>query len=1237
MDFKHLTDVHTRRHAHRVQKNLERTAVFSERHVFDRNNLGNATLVTVTTCHLVTDGEATLLRDVDLDALQNARLEFVTLRDLVDFLFHRAGQGIEVVASHEDEGKNLVLEVFVTGHERRHRGNLRHVDHGEVLFVVNLAFADQEFMGFVVHDLAGSLATEEFEQVFAAGFLDLVDLDLEIGTDVLNRFLILFLALLVGLVLLAEDAGFKNHALHSRRSLEGRITDVAGLFAEDGAEQAFFRREFGFTLRGDLTDEDIIGADFGTHADHAVFVEVAERIFADVRDFAGEFFRTALGVADFEFVFFNMDRGERILDGEFFRDDDGVFVVVAVPREEADEDVLTESQFAVIGGHAVGQHVASLDEVTHAHDGLLVDAGILVTTFELAENVFVNRILAEEFVVFTETGQRHKVAIDHVATLHGNVAGVDEGHAAVVLGTHDRTRVEGGAAFEAGTHHGGFRTEQRHSLALHVRTHQGTVSVIVFEERDEASGHGHDLHRSHVHEVDVFHVFVADGDAFLTEHVRVFALVANDDVLFGEAVVVGEFGRSRSHLEGVFFVGSEVSDKVRNDLFHDIARLDVISRTAEVVEHGAVLHEQRFAVGHLHLEHLVHEAVEEVALTVVEVHADAVHFLAGKFELHEQVRVVNEALENAEVPLFFGELHDVALGILEVDQADDAVRGLDEAEVVHHGVRCEGVDKTDVRSFRSLNRAETAIVRVVHVTDFEARAFTGKATGTESGKTALVGKFGKRVHLVHELRQLAGTEERLHHGAHHTGVHEVARSRLFVFVVERQVFANHAGHAGKTHRNLVGEEFAHGTGTAVAQVVDIVEGVTIVAVVEADHVLDNGEEVRLGHRHLGDGRHLEIGNVELFGNFLEGREDGLVVDLRVQAVTTDFAQVVLARVVEEQVVKVVLRGLQVRSFVLLLVRNGVDGAEGLFAGTGLVGREGVVDEEVFLFRGKERDLFDAAFAEAFQLLVVNDSVGFDDNFTGRFVDNVLEDDTVDKDADTVVVKLFGFFSDIDFFGLLVEEVQNVLGSLETDATEHRGSGNLLLAVDDEVKDVAFGIEFDPRTTMRNDAALVVRTAVRLEFFVEAHTIRTVQLGNDNAFRTVHDERPVFGHDREFANQDVVLDFFLEAGIFAVLLEHAECESGVELHGVSKTAFTALGDAVFRNTETVLFVFQGEQTVGVCDRENILEDAFQADLQSLFLRNVLLKELLVGSLLDFDQVRKFQVEPVGGIVFSLRCH
>ena len=425
--------------------------------------------------------------------------------------------------------------------------------------------------------------------------------------------------------------------------------------------------------------------------------------------------------------------------------------------------------------------------------------------------------------------------------------------------------------------------------------------------------------------------------------------------------------------------------------------------------------------------------------------------------------------------------------------------------------------------------------------------------------------------------------------------------------MEGEVLADDARHAGKTHRNLVSEEFAHRTGAAVAQVVDIVLGITVFAVVEADHVFDDGQEVGLAHRRAGRFGESEflvhVVLLELLAHFLEDVEDLRSVDLSVQTVTTDFAQVVLARVVQEHGIEIVFGSLQVRSFVLLLVRDRVNRAEGFFAGLGLVVGKRVVDEEVFFVLGEENDLFHIAFTQAFELAFVDDGVRLDNDFTGRFVDDIVEDDTVDEFAHAVFVELFSFFGNDDFFGLLVEEVQDVLSGLEADAAEHGGGRNLLLAVDGEVEHVAFDVEFDPRTTMRNDAALVVGTAVRLELFVEAHTRGTVQLRNDNAFSTVDDERAVLGHDRKFANQDIVLDFFLKLGVFAVLFEHAKGERGIEFHVVGKSTFAAFRDAVFRDTEVILFVFQGEKPVRVGNRENVLEDTLQACGQALFLRDV----------------------------------
>ncbi len=69
MDFKHLTDVHSGRNAERVKHDVERSSVFKERHILLRKNSRNNALVTVTSCHFVSDGNSSSLREINADDL----------------------------------------------------------------------------------------------------------------------------------------------------------------------------------------------------------------------------------------------------------------------------------------------------------------------------------------------------------------------------------------------------------------------------------------------------------------------------------------------------------------------------------------------------------------------------------------------------------------------------------------------------------------------------------------------------------------------------------------------------------------------------------------------------------------------------------------------------------------------------------------------------------------------------------------------------------------------------------------------------------------------------------------------------------------------------------------------------------------------------------------------------------------------------------------------------------------
>ena len=83
---------------------------------------------------------------------------------------------------------------------------------------------------------------------------------------------------------------------------------------------------------------------------------------------------------------------------------------------------------------------------------------------------------------------------------------------------------------------------------------------------------------------------------------------------------------------------------------------------------------------------------------------------------------------------------------------DAAEWSLHEAELVDLRVGREVSDEADVRTFRSLDRADAPVVAVVNVAHVEPGALAGKAAWPKGRQPALVRQLGQRVVLVHELR-----------------------------------------------------------------------------------------------------------------------------------------------------------------------------------------------------------------------------------------------------------------------------------------------------------------------------------------------------------------------------------------------------------------------------------------------------------------------------------------------------
>ena len=109
-----------------------------------------------------------------------------------------------------------------------------------------------------------------------------------------------------------EHAHFDDGALNARGHAQRSVAHVRSLFAKDGAQKLFFRRHRAFALGRDLADENVARPHFRADIDDAGFVEILQRLFRDVGNVAGDFFRTELGVARHHLEFIDMDRSEDV-------------------------------------------------------------------------------------------------------------------------------------------------------------------------------------------------------------------------------------------------------------------------------------------------------------------------------------------------------------------------------------------------------------------------------------------------------------------------------------------------------------------------------------------------------------------------------------------------------------------------------------------------------------------------------------------------------------------------------------------------------------------------------------------------------------------------------------------------------------------------------------------------------------------------------------------------------------
>ncbi len=140
--------------------------------------------------------------------------------------------------------------------------------------------------------------------------------------------------------------------------------------------------------------------------------------------------------------------------------------------------------------------------------------------------------------------------------------------------------------------------------------------------------------------------------------------------------------------------------------------------------------------------------------------------------------------------------------------------------------------------------------------------------------------------------------------------------------------------------------------------------------------------------------------------------------------------------------------------------------------------------------------------------------------------------------------------------------------------------------------------------------------------VEEHPGRALELGHHDPLGAVDDEGALLGHQGQLAEVDLLLpDLAYGLGLgLLVVVDDLEPQGDLERDREGHPAVVALLDRVLGIAEVVAVELQRGVPVVVLDREDRLEDRLQPVLVAPLGRDLLLEKLLVGLLLDLDEVR-----------------
>src|SRR6185369_3052270 len=317
--LENLSHVHTGRNAQRVEHDFHRRTVFEVRHVLVGQDAGNHAFVAVTAGHLVAHTQLALHGDVHLHQLDHARWQFVALGQLVFLLVDDFLQHVDLARGHFLDLVDLLIysRVLVGVFDTLQVAGGNALDR---VAIKNRVLGQQALVGALVvqiglHFLAAQNVLQTLQALVGQNpylvrkvLFQLRDLR---AFDELG-------ALILLLAFAGEDLDIHDNAFNARRTVKRNVAHVAGLFAENRAQQFFFRRKLGLALGRDFAHQNVALLDRRPDANDARFVQIAQHRLRDVGNVARNFFRTQLGVARLDLILLDVHRGVVILFHQLF-------------------------------------------------------------------------------------------------------------------------------------------------------------------------------------------------------------------------------------------------------------------------------------------------------------------------------------------------------------------------------------------------------------------------------------------------------------------------------------------------------------------------------------------------------------------------------------------------------------------------------------------------------------------------------------------------------------------------------------------------------------------------------------------------------------------------------------------------------------------------------------------------------------------------------------------------------